>query len=254
MKIKLPFLLLAFCFSMFSYAQVLKTDEIETDTGELIVHPLLHATMILEWNGLSIYVDPYGGAAVFENQKSADIILITDIHGDHMNIETLEALDLFETPIITCSAVAKLLPESFTNVSVLNNNESTLWEGIKIEAIPMYNLPEDEASRHVKGRGNGYVLNLGAKRIYISGDTEDIPEMRALQNIDVAFVCMNQPYTMDVDAAASAVLEFTPNIVYPFHYRGGGGNFSDINKFKALVNQGNPNIDVRLMDWYPKKE
>jgi L-ascorbate metabolism protein UlaG (beta-lactamase superfamily) len=113
----------------------------------------------------------------------------------------------------------------------------------------MYNLPDDSTARHTKGRGNGYILTLGGKRFYISGDTEDIPEMRNLKNIDVAFVCMNMPYTMTEEQAASAVLDFKPKIVYPFHYRGQGG-FSDTQKFKMLVNKGDASIDVRLKDWY----
>ena len=115
----------------------------------------------------------------------------------------------------------------------------------------MYNLPESDDSRHPKGRGNGYVLTIGGNRIYVSGDTEDIQEMRALEGIDVAFVCMNLPYTMDVDAAASAVVEFEPQIVYPYHFRGKGG-YSDVDKFKELVISQNNSIDVRLRKWYDK--
>jgi L-ascorbate metabolism protein UlaG (beta-lactamase superfamily) len=114
----------------------------------------------------------------------------------------------------------------------------------------MYNLPESQDSRHTKGRGNGYLITLAGKRLYVSGDTEDIPEMRQLKKIDAAFVCMNLPYTMDVKQAADAVLAFKPGIVYPYHYRGQGG-LSDINEFKQIVNNKNSKIDVRLLDWYP---
>jgi L-ascorbate metabolism protein UlaG (beta-lactamase superfamily) len=102
---------------------------------------------------------------------------------------------------------------------------------------------------HTKGRGNGYVLTIGKKNIYISGDTEDIPEMRALKNIDVAFVCMNLPYTMDVNQASEGVLAFKPKVVYPYHYRG-----QDVNVFKTLVDKGNKNIEVRLLNWYPSSK
>jgi len=115
--------------------------------------------------------------------------------------------------------------------------------------LPMYNLTADRQQFHPKGRGNGYVLTLGAKRIYISGDTEDIPEMRQLENIDVAFVCMNLPYTMDVEAAADAVLDFKPKIVYPYHYRGKGG-MSDLEEFRSIVGAGDGDIEVRLLKWY----
>ena len=112
----------------------------------------------------------------------------------------------------------------------------------------MYNLPEAATAMHTKGRGNGYVLTIGGKNVYISGDTADIPEMRNLKNIDVAFVCMNLPYTMDVKEAAQAVLAFKPKAVYPYHYRG-----QDTNVFKSLVNAGDKAIDVRLRNWYPAK-
>ena len=113
----------------------------------------------------------------------------------------------------------------------------------------MYNLPEAVDAKHTKGRGNGYILTMGGKNIYISGDTEDIPEMRDLKNIDVAFICMNLPYTMDIHQAASAVLDFKPKVVYPYHYRGKPG-LSDIKAFKDLVNKEDPRIIVKLRDWY----
>jgi len=113
----------------------------------------------------------------------------------------------------------------------------------------MYNLREEALKFHPKGRGNGYVLNIQGQRIYISGDTEDIPEMRALKDIDKAFICMNLPYTMPVDRAADAVIEFKPKQVYPYHYRGQGG-LSDVNKFKAVVNEGDSSIEVVQLDWY----
>jgi L-ascorbate metabolism protein UlaG (beta-lactamase superfamily) len=116
----------------------------------------------------------------------------------------------------------------------------------------MYNLPEDASSTHTKGRGNGYVLSFNSHFVYISGDTEDIPEMRELKNIDVAFVCMNLPYTMDISQAASAVIQFRPRIVYPYHYRGKEG-LSDTKAFAELVNKGDAEIEVRLRDWYSVK-
>jgi len=135
---------------------------------------------------------------------------------------------------------------------VLKNGDQTTQSGISIKAIPMYNLPESPTAMHTKGRGNGYVLGIGGKLIYISGDTQGIPEMRSLKNIDVAFVCMNLPYTMDIKEAANAVLDFKPKIVYPYHYRGSNG-LSDVDAFKKLVEAGNKNIEVRLRNWYPGK-
>ena len=114
----------------------------------------------------------------------------------------------------------------------------------------MYNLREEALKFHSKGRGNGYIITLGEERLYFSGDTEDIPEMRALKNIDKAFVCMNLPYTMTVASAASAVLEFKPKQIYPYHYRGTEG-LSDVSQFKEIVNAGDDTIEVVQLDWYP---
>ncbi len=112
----------------------------------------------------------------------------------------------------------------------------------------MYNLPETEDSRHPKGWGNGYVFNMGGRRVYISGDTEDIQEMRNLEDIDVAFVCMNLPYTMGIDQAASAVAEFKPRVVYPYHYRNGDGTLSDVEQFKKMVNDKTDETEIRLVN------
>lgn len=248
MKLKLSLLLL--CLSSIAFAQRDSPDQIDTNKGKLTVHPVLHGTVALEWNGKTIYVDPYGGAEKFEGLPAADIVLITDIHGDHLNMETLNALDLQNATLVVPKAVMDQLPEAMkAKAKVLNNGDTKSFSGIKIKAIPMYNLPEDETSRHTKGRGNGYILTMGGKNVYFSGDTEDIPEMRQLKNIDIAFVCMNLPYTMDIDQASSAVLEFKPAIVYPYHYRGSGG-LADVVGFKELVNEANSKIQVRLKNWY----
>ncbi len=233
------------------FAQRSVPDQLPVANGTLSIQPILHATLAMTWNEKVIYADPYGGAKAFEGIAPPDLILITDIHGDHMNLETLQAINTDKATIIAPQAVADRLPDDLKQKTVvLSNGATTEQHTITISAIPMYNLPETEDSRHPKGRGNGYVLTLGGKRVYISGDTEDIPEMRALKNIDVAFVCMNQPFTMTVDQAASAVLEFKPALVYPFHFRGQGG-FSDVEAFKKLVETGNKNIEVRLRNWYP---
>ncbi|MEP5613609.1 MAG: MBL fold metallo-hydrolase [Cyclobacteriaceae bacterium] len=226
-------------------------DKIATNNGDLVVQPIVHGTVALSWNGQTIYVDPYGGAEAFAGLDDPDIILITDIHGDHLNVKTLEALNTSEAKLFVPQAVFDKLAESLkSQATVVSNGGSTNYAGINISAIPMYNMADDETSRHTKGRGNGYVLTMGGKKIYFSGDTEDIPEMRALKNIDVAFVCMNLPYTMDIKQASSAVSAFKPGIVYPYHYRGSGG-LSDVEGFKLLVNAAAPEVEVRLKNWYP---
>lgn len=171
-----------------------------------------------------------------------------------MNIDTLDSLNLTKAQIVVPIAVAEKLPASYTKqLVIMNNGETKNIDGISIEAIPMYNLRKEALKFHNKGRGNGYVLTLGTKRLYFSGDTEDIPEMRSLKNIDKAFICMNLPWTMTVESAADAVLDFVPKQVYPYHYRG-KEEFSDVEKFKKIVNAANKNIEVIQLDWYPKSD
>jgi L-ascorbate metabolism protein UlaG (beta-lactamase superfamily) len=232
--------------ALIANAQRPPSDEIQTDEGILTVQPIHHGTLVLSWTGKNIYVDPTGGAQVFEGLGSPDVILITHAHGDHLDIGTLKALQTDKASIVVPKSVAKQLPQAFRDqLLILDNGDTTSKPGFPIRAIPMYNLPESPDSYHPKGWGNGYVLSLGGENVYLSGDTEDIPEMRSLENIDIAFVCMNLPYTMNVEQAADAVLAFKPRIVYPYHYRG-----QDTAKFEELVNAENDQIEVRLRDWY----
>ena len=150
------------------------------------------------------------------------------------------------THLIANPAVAGMLPEGM-EAEVLANGDSSEWSGVGIDAIPAYNTTEDRLNFHPQGRDNGYVLNIGGFMVYISGDTEDIPEMRALENIDLAFVCMNLPFTMDAKAAASAVAEFAPTYVYPYHYQGRDGGTQDPAEFAALVGDA---VEVKMGDWY----
>jgi L-ascorbate metabolism protein UlaG (beta-lactamase superfamily) len=233
-------------------AQNATPDVLPTSMGNLTIQPLNHASLVLSINDLTIYVDPTM-AANYTGIKPPNIILVTDIHGDHFDTTKLYSLFNSRTIFIAPQAVDAKVTKGSGDMHVLSNGETTTKAGITIEAIPMYNLPANPNDpRHPKGRGNGYVLTIGGKRIYISGDTQGIPEMRALTGIDVAFVCMNLPYTMDINEAADAVLAFKPHIVYPYHYRGQGG-LSDVAAFKAKVEAGDKNIEVRLRNWYPSK-
>lgn len=222
----------------------------DSNNKEIIINPISHGSFTIEYGTEIIYIDPVGSSETFKDLKSPTIILITDIHGDHLNSETLEFVTDSTATLIIPKAVNDRLNETIKGERiVLNNLEKTTINDILIEAIPMYNLREEALKFHEKGRGNGYVITLGKERIYISGDTEDIPEMRALQDIDKAFVCMNLPWTMTVESAADAVLEFKPKEVYPYHYRGTEG-LSDVEGFKTLVNSGNEKIKVNLLNWY----
>ncbi len=250
MKTQLFTLLLTLCFTI-TIAQRAKPDIIKTNEGPITIQPIIHGTLVLQWNGKTIYVDPFGGADAFKGIDAPDLILITDIHGDHTNLETLKGLDTKKAIFIVPPAVADLLREDYEKqLVVIKNGGMSSQNDIFISAVPMYNLPEDDTSRHPRGRGNGYLLNLGGKNIYISGDTEDIKEMRILNRIHIAFICMNLPYTMDIMQAADAVLDFKPKIVYPYHYRG-KPNMSDTEAFKKLVTTKNSKIEVRLRNWYP---
>ncbi|HEY6763333.1 MAG TPA: MBL fold metallo-hydrolase [Candidatus Sulfotelmatobacter sp.] len=222
---------------------VAQTQTFVTSAGPVKITPLYHATTLIEAGGKAIYLDP-AKPAIFSDHPKADLILITDIHGDHMDPDSIKQIVQSKTEIFAPPAVV----QTVTAAKPVANGESKTWGEWTIEAIPAYNLkrgPSEGKLFHDKGRGNGYVLTYGGKRFYFSGDTEGIPEMRALKNIDVAFVCMNLPYTMPPDEAADAVKAFHPKIVIPYHYRG-----SDLSVFqKGLEGAG---IEVRLLEWYPK--
>lgn len=220
-----------------------ETDTIPAAGGELRITPILHGSVQLEFGDTAIYVDPWSRGD-YTGAPKADLVLVTDVHGDHLDAEAIGTLSQAGTELIVSAAVAEELGAG----TVLANGESMEVAGILIEAVPMYNLergPEEGKLFHDKGRGNGYLLTLGGKRIYIAGDTACTPEMRALQDIDVAFVPMNLPYTMPPEEAAECVRAFKPAVVYPYHYRG-----SDLQVFiDGLADV--PGVEVRLREWYP---
>ena len=220
------------------------------------IDPISHASLILGWDNKYIFIDPVDEEKknIFSSKPEPDLILITDIHGDHLDVETLKIITKDKTSIVAPQAVVDQIPEELkSKVSVMDNGGKKDFSGFSIESIPMYNLPGPSEKFHTKGRGNGYVVEGAGKRVYISGDTAGIPEMRSLQNIDIAFVAMNLPYTMDPEEAANAVLDFKPKTVYPYHYRQNPTkDFADVAKFKEIVNTSNPDIRVVQVDWYPK--
>ncbi len=222
-------------------------------SSPITVIPIEHATGILVWGDQVIYFDPTGGAEAFSGQPAASIVLVTDIHGDHFSTSTLSAVR-GTSALVVPQAVQDQLPDDLkSSTIILANGSTTTQGGIAITATPMYTLPDaDNADKHTKGRGNGYLLEKGGYRVLIAGDTAGTPELRAMRDIDIAFVPMNLPYTMSVEEAAEAVLDFKPRIVYPYHYRTPDG-LSDVERFKQLVNDGDPNIEVVLAKWYPKQ-
>src|SRR5882757_3314855 len=220
-----------------------ETQIFATDRGAVRITPIYHATAMITAGRDILYIDPAKPAKI-DGRGPGDLILITDIHGDHMDAADITALSKSGTLVVAPAAVAKTI----TQARVLANGESTRWRDWKITAVPMYNISHNQPSGqpyHDKGRGNGYVLNYGAKNFYFAGDTEGTPEMRALKNIDVAFIPMNLPYTMTPQEAAEAVKAFHPKVAIPYHYKG-----QDVEAFKkALDGSG---IDVRLLEWYPQ--
>lgn len=218
-----------------------------SDIGNFHVHPIAHASLVLETPAGAIYVDPVGGPEPYSYLPPPDLILITHEHGDHFDLETIEAVLGEETEIIANPAVLDMLPENLaTRARALANGESDNFRDIAIEAIPAYNTTPDRLQYHPQGRDNGYILTIGERRVYIAGDTEDIPEMRELSDIFIAFVPMNLPFTMTEAQAASGVAAFLPTYVYPYHY-----GESDLDLFEELLmDEIGGGTDVVRGPWY----
>ncbi len=216
-------------------------DMLSTSAGDVGIHPVMHASLALTFGDQVFYVDPAKNS--FEGLPVPTAIFITHIHGDHYNPENLARLAGDSVPIWVNRDVYDQMPEPLkARATALENGESATANGISVDAIAAYNTTADRLKYHPPGVGNGYVFTFGDKKVYASGDTEDIPEMRALTGIDVAFVCMNLPNTMDINQAADAVKQFRPRIVYPYHCRG-----QDVEAFKALVGDAS---EVRIANWY----
>jgi len=223
-----------------AFAALPPPDTLSTSTGDVTIQPLNHATLILQQGNHVLYVDP--AKVDFTGRTAPTGILITHEHSDHFDPANLNKI-AGQAPIVCPQAVADQIPAALkARVAVLKNGDSSTIDGLPVTAVAAYNTSPDKQQYHPKGRGNGYVLTFGDKTIYIAGDTEPTPEMEALAGIDIAFLPMNQPYTMTPQQAAEAIKAFKPKIVYPYHYRG-----TDTQALKDLV--GNV-ADVRLRDWY----
>ena len=221
-------------------------DHLSTTNGEFVLHAVNHASLVVGFGNRMIYVDPVGASSRYQGLAKADLILVTHAHTDHFSTTTLDAVRGAGAAILAPQVVYNGMTASLKLLTgVLTNGMTTNLLGFTIEAVPAYNLT---SANHPKGVGNGYVLAAGGRRLYFAGDTEDIPEMRALQDIDAAFVPMNLPYTMTVEKAASAVREFHPAVVYPYHYSP-SSPASDVSLFKQLVGTDR-GIEVRFRKWY----
>jgi L-ascorbate metabolism protein UlaG (beta-lactamase superfamily) len=214
-------------------------DVIKTDIGELKITFIGHASLILECGGKVIHIDPWTQQADYSKMPRADAILITHSHYDHLDVKAVNAIRKEGTQIIIAGDCLEKIPDG----TVMKNGDKRKVLGFEVEAVPAYNLVHqrpDGQPFHPKGEGNGYIILFGQTRVYIAGDTENTPEMKALKQIDIAFLPMNLPYTMTPEMVADAVKAFKPKILYPYHY-----GETDTNKLLALL-KGFKETEVRI--------
>jgi len=220
-----------------------QTDVIKTSAGDLKITFIGHASLIFEFNKRIIYVDPVSKYADYSKLPKADLILITHEHGDHLDSKAIELIKKDGIKIFCNEASLSTLPEG----SVLKNSDKISFKGTKILAVPAYNITnkrENGEAFHPKGIGNGYILTFANVKIYLAGDTENIPEMKNLKGIDIAFLPMNLPYTMTPAMVVDAVRMFNPKILYPYHT----GN-TDVNELvKLLKDKKNCEVRIRKMN------
>ena len=219
-----------------------QADVVETSKGPLKLTPLFHGSVMLEFDGKIIHIDPWSQAD-YTGIPKADLIVITHTHADHMDSALLKTLRKESTILVGPPAVTDTLNGTVGDTDALSNGEKKAFLGIEIEGVPMYNLKLGSGPGkpfHHKGIGNGYILTFGDTRVYFSGDTECVPEMKALKDISIAFVAMNPPRTMPPSEAAACVAEFRPKIVYPYHYRG-----QNTQEFADAL-KTTPGVEVRL--------
>jgi L-ascorbate metabolism protein UlaG (beta-lactamase superfamily) len=194
------------------------SDTIKTSMGNLIVYFVGHGTLYFEYNHTIIHIDPVSRYADYTTLPKADIILVTHQHGDHFDTAAIKTISKTGTELVftkTCSESSEITGR------ILNNGESVLLKTINIEAVPAYNIVHKRDNGepfHLKGEGNGYVITFGDTKVYVAGDTENIPEMADLKDIDIAFLPMNLPYTMTPEMVADAVEMIKPRILYPYHF------------------------------------
>jgi L-ascorbate metabolism protein UlaG (beta-lactamase superfamily) len=217
-------------------------DTLPTAQGDLVITFIGHGTLMLEWGGKTIHIDPVGSMADYGQLPQADLILVTHEHGDHLDLKAIRLLTKEGTRFIGNAAAAAKI----SGATVMKNGQTLDVQGIVIEAVPAYNIVHMRGQGnpyHPKGQGNGYILGLAGKRIYIAGDTENTPEMKALRKIDVAFLPMNLPYTMTPEMVADAARAFRPKILYPYHY----GDTDPSRLIELLKNETEIEVRVRRM-------
>ncbi len=222
-------------------------DTVVTAHGPLIVHPFGHASLVLERDGKVIMVDPVGGARRYAHLPRPDLILVTHRHGDHFDADTVRDLAGEYTWVVTPPDVAESIPAN--DPLALANGDSATVHGMGVTAVTACNRTEGRLDYHPRGRDNGYVLDLTGVRVYVSGDTEDLPEHAELGDLDVAFLCMNLPWTMSAEQALIAARAMRPRVLYPYHYRNRDGTFADVETLQREL-QADGTSEVRILNWY----
>ena len=214
-------------------------DTIGTGGGDLKITFVKHATLVFEYNGKIIHVDPVGDYADYSKMPKAEIILVTHEHGDHLDAEAIKHIRKADTLLVSTKVCAERIDVDV----VMENGDVRTLKGLEIQAVPAYNIVHKRANGepfHPKGRGNGYVIDFGGKKVYIAADTENIAEMKKLKDIDIAFLPMNVPYTMTPEMTASAAKSFEPKVLYPYHY-----GETDPSRIVELL-KDSKNIEVRI--------
>ncbi len=219
-----------------------QSDILKTSQGDLEITFIGHGSLMFIFNGKVIHVDPFSRLAEYSKLPEADILLITHEHRDHLDLKAVEAVRTDKTVVVltkTCAAGLK-------GGIIMENGDTKTVGDLKIEAVPAYNLVHMRSEGvpfHPKGIGNGYVITFGDKRVYVAGDTENIPEMKKLANIDCAFLPMNLPYTMNPEMVADAAKAFKPKILYPYHY----GDTDTSNLEQLMKDTQDVEIRIRMM-------
>ncbi len=219
----------------------LETDVIKTSAGDLKITFIGHGSLMFTFGGKVIHVDPVSKETDYMKLAKADLIFLTHHHGDHMDLKALEILKKEKTALV----LTELCAQQVKGGVVMKNGETIHIEGLKVEAVPAYNIVHMRSEGkpfHPKGEGNGYVITFGDKRVYVAGDSENTPEMKKLEKIDIAFLPMNLPYTMTPEMVADAAKAFKPKILYPYHY-----GETDTAKIVSLLKESGIEVRIRKM-------
>jgi len=237
-----------------------QTEKINQDQAEVSAVPnnlpnitaINHASAVVEWEEVTVFVDPVGDQSQYAQYGSPDVVVITHIHPDHLSVDTMIGMLRRDTVVLAPQSVIDEIPLMISNnvIAPFAAGTTQVVGGIAFTAVPAYNLRPEAQQFHPKERGDiGVVMEVAGTRVYFSGDSEGTPEMRSLENIDTAVVAMNVPFTMSVEAAAEAVAAFSPRVVIPYHYRGPEG-LSDLDEFERILSTLNPTVQVERKQWY----